>query len=285
MLSIVVLLSANLLLLFSDRWSNKSEVSSFFGSEELQTVQLFTMTNARDTIRLEKVENGWLVNGTKADDGFMNTLFSILERIEVGRSIESWQDEPLGKVVLSNSEGEVSFDYASNPRRTRSYFITGNNAKEVGVPGYKDLVIDLFELHPDQWRDRLIVDGSWRSIQKLTLVNEKGSDFEIVFNNTFFNLNGEAPKDSSSVVNYLDQFQQFQANEMISDGRFEALDSLGNTQPVIVLTIDDIKYASPIRLEIFPSLPGQAYHLVKNKEGEKMVLDAQRVRGILRGPD
>ena len=109
------------------------------------------------------------------------------------------------------------------------------------MPGYKDNVVDIFKLHPDQWRDRLMFDGSWRTIQKATLNYTTGDVMEIAFKDKFFLVNDRQPQDSSAVIDYLNQFQYFEANEMISSGRFPQLDSLKDTKPTALLTIEDIK--------------------------------------------
>ena len=96
-------------------------------------------------------------------------------------------------------------------------------------------------------------------------------------------VNGEAPQDSSAVVEYLNQFQYFEANERISDGRFPRFDSLAQTTPGAVITIEDIKEEQPVILTIFPNLKGQAYHLVM-RENQMMVIDARRVQGLLPTP-
>ena len=148
------------------------------------------------------------------------------------------------------------------------------------MPGYKDNVVDIFLLHPDQWRDRLVLDASWRSIQELSLTRRNEDPLTLTFDDKFFLVNGSTAQDSSAVVDYLNQFQYFEANEMLSAGRFPRFDSLAQTQPLATIEIDDIKQGEPIQLSIFPTLDNQAYHLVIS-EGEMMVIDAGRVEGLL----
>ena len=88
---------------------------------------------------------------------------------------------------------------------------------------------------------------------------------EIVFNDQFFLINGNPPNDSSAVIDYLNQFQYFEANEMISEGRFPRFDSLAQTKPSTIVTIEDIKYEETIVFQIYPNMKGQAYHLVKER--------------------
>lgn len=282
-----LLLIANLWLFLSGSGNDIKEAERYFDPEDLDGVSGFEFIYGGDTVWISQTGEGWVVNNEYlADQSFINTLISVLERVEVGSTIENWDREPLGSAEVEfDFNSRYRFQFATNPNKTRSYFITQAGTREVSVPGYRDNVVDIFTLHPDQWRDRTIIDGSWRTIQNIAVENERGEDFQISFAEKFFLLNGNSPNDSSSVVGYLNQFQQFQANEMISPGRFEEMDSIAGTQPFASVTIDDIKYENPIRLEIFPGKPNQSYHLVKDQDGQRMVIDARRVNQILSNPD
>ncbi len=285
--AIVLLVVANLWLFLSTSVNDKGSAQKYFDSQDLEGVSAFEFVYASDTVKMSLSGDGWIVNDAyKADQSFVNTLISVLKRVEVGNAIENWDREILGSVVVEfDFNSRYRFQYATNPNKTRSFFISENEVREVSVPGYRDNVIDIFTLHPDQWRDRLVFDGSWRTIQKIVVENDLGENFQISFDDKFFLLNEQQPTDSSAVVEYLNQFQQFQANEMISPGRFEELDSLAETQPIASVSIDDIKNAEPILWQVFPNKPGQSYHLVINQAGDRMVIDARRVRQILSNPD
>lgn len=285
--AIALLLVANFWLFFSGRGDGIKSSVKYFDTEDLEGVSAFKFSNATDTIQISMTGEGWMLNDEYlADQGFVNTLISILKRVEVGSTIENWDRESLGSVEVEfDFNSRYRFQYSSNPNKTRSYFVSENGVVEVSVPGYRDNVIDIFMLHPDQWRDRTILDGSWRTIQNVTVENERGDDFQISFDEKFFLVDGNQPVDSSSVIGYLNQFQRFQANEMISPSRFEEMDSIAGTRAFARILIDDIKYETPIRLEIFPSKPNQSYHLVKDQDGQRMVIDARRVRQILTNPD
>ncbi len=284
---IVLLLGVNLWLFFSDHRSNTSQAQTYFLGEDIDQVSKFLFTDAEDTVEIALTGDGWIINDQYlADQNFINTLISVLRKVEVRRNVGDWKGSILGNAEIEFAfNSRYRFQYGSNPTKTKSYFIVNGVAKEVVVPGYRDQVIDLFDLHPDQWRDRLIFDGSWRTIQVLKVTNNSNDNFQIVFDDQFFKINDEAPQDSSSVVAYLNQFQSFQANEMISPGRFIELDSLAKTQPMATVEIEDIKFEYTIKLEVFPSLSGQRFHLVKQSDSINMVIDARRMSQILTNPD
>jgi len=286
LIAIGLLLAANLWLFLSGSGDRASKAEKYFMSEDLDGVSRFLFVVNGDTTKIGRSGQGWTLNDQyKADEGFVNTLISVLERVEVGRTIENWDREIQGSVEVEfDFNSRYRFQFASNPTKTKTYFISDGVAKEVAVPGYRDHVAGIFTLHPDQWRDRLIIDGSWRTIQRLT-VRGKVDGFEITFDDSFFLVDGQTPIDSSAVVNYLNQFQQFQANEMVSKGRFSEFDSLASTEPMAILIVDDIKYEDSKTLNIYPGLKNQPYHLAIDGNGNRMVIDAGRVQRILSNPD
>lgn len=286
LIAIVLLIMANLWLFFTGNSNNTQKADKYFRVEDMESVSRFLFVVNEDTTKIERTGEGWMLNDLyPADERFVNTLISVLERVEVGRTIEDWDRDVMGSVEVEfDFNSRYSFQFATNPNKTKTYFISEGMVKEVAVPGYRDNVAAIFMLHPDQWRERLVIDGSWRTIQKLT-VDKAKANFEITFDDTFFLVNGQAPSDSSAIVSYLNQFQQFQANEMVSPGRFPRLDSLFKTDPMATVLIEDIKRESPFILHIYPNLDSQAYHLAIDGDGQRMVLDAGRVQRVLSHPD
>ena len=286
-IAIIVLLIANLWLFYSGSNSKSSERKNYFVEEDLNSSSKFLFATGDDTVKMELTGDGWVINESYlADEGFVTTLISILKRVEVGRSVGTWEGPVLGSVEVEYEfNSRYRFQFTANLTKTKSYFIVNGEAWEVAVPGYRDQVIDMFELHPDQWRSRLIFDGSWRTIQNIQVASTSEDNFQITFKDEFFAIDERPPVDSTAVVNYLNQFQNFTANEMISPGRFTSFDSLSETTPIATVQIDDIKYEEEIVLKIFPSLEGQRFHLVQKSDSILMVIDSQRVRNILSNPD
>ncbi|WP_425390825.1 DUF4340 domain-containing protein [Ekhidna sp.] len=285
-IAVAFLLGLNLALFFSDDSSDSPKSTKYFQVEDLDAVSKFLFIVNGDTTKIERSQGEWMLNNTyKADAGFVNSLISVLERVEAGRTIENWDNPTLGKVYVTfGDDSEYTFQIATNPTQTKTYFVNNGEAREVAVPGYRDNVADIFTLHPDQWRERMVFDGSWRTIQRLKVENNDGTRFEIQFDDTFFLVNGNPPSDSTAVVNYLNQFQQFQANEMISKGRFPVLDSISETEPIASVQIEDIKNEQPFVMSIYANVKNQPYHLVIDASGRRMVIDSRRVQQILQNP-
>ncbi|MBC6410561.1 MAG: hypothetical protein GDA42_08915 [Ekhidna sp.] len=279
---IVVLLTANLYLFLNPRKGiNNAASNRYFDGVEKESLSRISFTNNDQVVSMVKSENGWLLDDSlRVDREFFNTLLIILDKVETLGKISTWAGDTLGEIELVTSKEVVKLQYAVNPTKTKAFFIDGSGVSEVSVPGYRDNVIGIFELHPDQWRDRLILDAGWRTIQRIKVDYQNAQDIVIQFDNTFFLVNGQPPRDSSALVDYLNQFQYFQANEIVSKGRFPRFDSLMATQPTAQLTIDEINNEDRLSMKIFPPLSGQNYHLVTTGN-RMMVIDGKRVNNLL----
>lgn len=282
--AIAVLLGLNLTLLFSGKSSNSASFDhKLFTVQDTTAISTVSIKTENEEVVLKRTLEGWVLNETyPVDQSFLKILFSILNKVEVKRHLGEMSNEGAGSVKVGFDSGESrSFEFSSDAIGTQSYFIEDGVGYQVEVPGYRDNIVNIFELNEDQWRNRLVFDGSWRTIQKLTLTSLQ-DNFEISFNGQFFNVTDVVTIDSSMVVDYLNQFQLFQANEMISKGRFSELDQMQGQEPLAVLRIDDIQTSEETIFTIYPNAPGQSYHLVTKNNQEMMVFDGQRIQALLR---
>ncbi|MFK7951888.1 MAG: hypothetical protein AB8B73_03510, partial [Ekhidna sp.] len=122
---IVVLLIANMWLFFADSWTSDSKTTTYFNAEDMSSVSMIQFVLENEVVKIERSEQGWTLNDEfKADDGFVTTLISVLQRVEVSRAIGSWEQEILGSVEVEfDFNSRYKFDFASNATRTKSYFI------------------------------------------------------------------------------------------------------------------------------------------------------------------
>jgi hypothetical protein len=233
-------------------------------------------------IRLVKSGEQWLVGDLPADKGIVDIVLRVMNRVRVSKPVEDMDVAGI-PVMMKGGKIDLKFEVIGNDTKTRTYFRDSEGTYEVEIPGYSDYVGGIFELKRDQWRDRLLVDANWRTIQVLTLdymVDDK-QDFTIRFDKKFFMVDGLSKVDTTFVVDYLNQFEYFQANERISRGTVLSLDSLMGTRPLASLTLEHIGSHEPFRMTIFPREPGRNYHLVLDAQNEMVVIDAARMREIL----
>ena len=220
LIGIVILLGLNLVLFYSDGSAKSSSFDDeLFMIKDTTQINAIVIENEDEKIEILRNDAGWKLNNQyPVDQNFLKILFSILNKVRVKRELGKMNVENSGDLTLGFADGSSrSFNFSSDPIGTKSFFIEDGIGYQVEVPGYRDNVINIFELNEDQWRSRLVFDGSWRTIQKLSL-KHGGEELTIRFNSQFFDVDGQSLIDSSAVVDYLNQFQFFQAIQMISEG-------------------------------------------------------------------
>lgn len=286
---LVLLLLANIsFLFFTKSESGVSFEEDLFVVADTAGISAVTIDQGARQIALTEMGKGWLVNKQyPADERLMKVLLSILSRVQVKKPAAA---DPEDSTVVSISGNDpMSFYVWGNPTKTRTYFsLEGSGAAyEVTIPGYNEYIGGIFELNADQWRDRLVMNESWRTIQDLRLdyLGSEENDFSIRFDQHFFRMDQVNQIDSSAVVDYLNQFQYFEANEWISSGRFPRYDSLVKKRPLATLKIESINSEYPIILDIYPRLGDDPFHVMMDREEAMMAVDQRRVRGILQKPE
>lgn len=270
-----LLLVSNVALYFSGKTkSGLSYDEAQFAVQDTASVASISIGD----IQLRK-ESVWMVGQYPADPAFVDHLLNVLLRVRVKKPIGEMSVEDAVAISVNNR----SFHFKPNDTKTRTYFIADGQGYEMEIPGFSDYVGGIFELAADQWRDRLVYNGSWRTIQNLHLDYTAGDadDFRITFEKDFFKMDGIAQPDTTRMMDYLNQFQYFQANERLSPGRVPYLDSIAGTTPLARLTIDDIQLKQPITFTIFPRRPQDGFHLLLDPNGEMIAVDMERTGMIL----
>ncbi|MEM9895663.1 MAG: hypothetical protein AAF789_04785, partial [Bacteroidota bacterium] len=161
------------LLLRSSGGSDSTFETSLFTipTETISAIEITnSSSNQKVVLKPEKEGESWLVNETyPADNGLVRTLLTLFERVESKKKIGKL-DSVLGTIAIKRFDQEqVIIDFGSNLTRTKTFFVKNGEGFEVGVPGYQSNPADLFLLQEDQWKSRLILDTSWRTIQVLEL--------------------------------------------------------------------------------------------------------------------
>lgn len=240
-----------------------------------------------DRVKFEREAGQWKLNETYlVDQSLQRVLFSILQRVRVKKPV----DVPVENALVVEVAGAepMSFSVWGNSTKTKTYFslVGDDQVYEVQIPGYNDYLGGIFELAPDQWRNRILVDGSWRTIQNLTLDyrNENQQDLQIKFVDQFFEVAGIMPLDSNLVVGYLNQFQKFQVNEWLSNGRLPRYDSLSRMPSMATFTLETINAQLPLTFDIYPKLEGDRFYLGMTGDNQMFVIDERRMSDLLASP-
>ena len=291
----IVLLGISLLLIILNLWlfNLKPALVSLNFDPDLFMI--------RDTTQIEKFQfhskildhyfsrqEGWKINNKfPSDPNLRKMLFTVSKRVKVSRALTGNEkdqllkrNEEMGTSVTLTVDGyERSYSVVGNANKTKTYFIENQEVYQVDIPGYQDFIASIYELKRDQWRNRLVFNGNWRTIQNMEVIYPEKLDKNLLirFKKTFYEVDGLTQIDSSAVVAYLNQFEYMQANERISIGFSPAYDSLVQTPPEIIISISDIKYKLPIEIRIFPQLPGQNIRLIMDQDDELMVFESKRI--------
>ena len=291
----IVLLLANTWLFFD---TPKAQQLAFdpdqFTITDTTIVQRITLTSGSIQNRLTKA-NGWVLNDQyKADPVFIQILMNVVSQIKLARPIPVEQFNVLKRDISRAVEVEIVGSHSmhywvlGNANRTETYLFNHelNTGYLLEIPGYTDYLGSIFELSSHQWRDRVVLNGNWRSIQKLTVdfTENQPVDLLIKFEKDFFSVAGIAEIDSNAVIDYLNLFENFQANERIDISQFPRLDSLQATVPFATVEIEDIYFSEPQRLVIYPRIQNSGIQLAVDTRGEAVIFDARRLMQVLKSP-
>jgi hypothetical protein len=295
---IALLLAANLFFWFRDPSRQSLDFDPMaFAVEDTASLSSITFEKTGLSSLLEKSESGWTVNSEfPVDANLLRVFKSVMTQLRVKRQISDQELQSLvsrirnegTEVSITSNDGKLLFTVLGNETKTRTYFITADSETgyEVEIPGYSDYIGGIFNLQPNQWRDRLIFSGNWRTIQSLTIdyTNEQYGDLDIRFEGDFFTVKGVQELDSNQVVGFFDQFSYLQANEIITGTNYPRYDSLKETAPFLTMNIDDIKLPDTYQLKIFPPLEGESVLLVTDNKGEMMVFSENRIQNFFAQP-
>lgn len=231
---------------------------------------------------------GWQIEGRHSvDKGLRVLLTNILNRVEVRRPVND--EVGVGnegvRIELKSDSDIRAFTVSGNPTKTKTYFTDESGSYEVEIPGYRDYLGSIFELKANQWRDRTILNGNWRTIQSLRVDHPAQTPLQMKFEGAFFSVGGVQSLDSNRVVQYLDGFQNFEANEIIDINNFPELQELSEGDPIGSIFMSTINNPSGDRLEFFEQQSGQSFRLVRFGNGELAVIEEKRLKALLRTPE
>ena len=258
---------------------------------DTSAVMTVKLTRSGEENTLQREGNDWTLNQEFATDpGYTRILLAVLNRVAVKRPLGDAQLAELNArveddaVLVELEEPERTFYVLGNKTYTKTYFLESNGevGYEVEIPGYRDFVGGIFQLTTDQWRDRLIFRGNFRTIDQIEVKLQNQGFLKAGLKDGYFEIEGLEAYDTLSFVNYLNGFNYLQANERISVGKFPQYDSLRNTQAKDQLIISDLGLATPLLLDIYPALPGENFRLTVVNERDMTVVASGRIKNWLK---
>jgi len=284
-----------LLLVFDGKNDQQDFSKTIFTITDTAAISHIEISSGLEIIDLESKNGRWLLNQTyQADPAMIDLVKTIVSQVAVKRPVSPIDFEAVKqdlirngrKVSMKASERNFSFYTGGSAPTKTSYFGTGDLAEIylVEIPGYTNYIAGIFELNFSQWRDRLLFNTHWRSLQSLTIDyrNSKMSDLNIQFEDRFLVVNGLQKLDTAKLMNYLQPLEYFQINDFLTKGRYPKYDSLIETVPLAYLQLEDIDQAKSKELTIYPLMPGEQFYLLTDMGNDMMVVDRKRIENLLR---
>lgn len=249
-------------------------------------------------IDIVRGESQWQINGKyKADPQLIYLAQRILNAVETQRPVSKSNAEAIEKelreagkkVEVKFIDGETKTFYAGgNTAKTTAYFGNEDLTKiyTVVIPGYKSYLSGIFELSLNQWRDRVLFESDWRTIQKLAIeyADPNLTDLQIAFQGKYLEVDGVAALDTAALMEYLQPLEFFQLNDYLTPGSFHKYDSLKEANPIATLELKDIDVDNNRSLKIYPKIPGERFYLLTDTADEMIVVDEGRMDRLLAQP-
>lgn len=242
----------------------------------------------------EYVDGKWFINEKfQIDRGMRDVFFAILSAVEIkrpvprqiedsvsqflkenGLKVEILNNETLIKNYLAGGDQQRQVTYFMDPEESKPYIMT--------IPGYKSYIAGIFKVPVNDWRSRFIFNTNWSSLQKLTLnyVNEPEKNFDLVFEDEFYKLEGQKSVDSAAVFNYIESLSNFQVYRYIEKDSDPEYDSLINTSPDIIVEIKNIGDEMK-RLKIYSGLQNESRRLGLLNDEQLMLLSENEIQKVL----
>ncbi len=287
LVAVVVMVILNVsLMLYEPSSSRLSFEPDHFAVADTSSIASIRIDNEKGSLLFQR-SNGFQINDKyEIDQSMLQLFFAVLDRVRISKTVSLSDSTKRANVVITMlNRDQKSFQVQGDPNLTRTFFIDDSGSYEVEIPGYRDYLGSLFTLDEDQWRDRVVMNGNWRTIQNLKAVHQQEGEIEIIFEDRFFRIPGVSELDSNRVVEYLNQFEFLTGNERIVPGKYPRFDSALTNEPELIIVIDDIKFKGTRQLTIYPPYKGDQYQVMEDANGEMIIFDQRFIEPLFRNKD
>lgn len=236
-----------------------------FAIDDVSGIDRIVMEGADINNELVKDKGIWRIqNKYEVDPAMAQVLLQALNEIRIKRPaprnlskrIASDLDKRgIHVKVYENKNLISSFLAGGDLEKRESYFSNTENGDPmiVYIPGYDSYVSGIFELKETDWRNRVIFQSNWTSLQhlKVTYPDEPSNSFEIVFADNFFNMPGIDQIDTAKMMSYIELYNYVEAENYIIQEKFPNLDSLLRTTPFVQIELNDMNNKKDNLLKLF----------------------------------
>lgn len=291
----LLILSSISLSLTDETDINTNKNKDIFSVQDTSQIDLISIKSLKEQITLNKVDGTWQVNKKyKAEQNIVRVLLSIACDVEVVRNVPDTQAKEIADRIpdngylidfINNGESVTTFYSFGNDTKTISYMMSVDkkNPMIVNIPGYESYVAGIFEIPANDWRDRVLLKTTWRSLQKLNIsyLEYPELNVNIKFDFNFLKIDGITNLDTARMMAFIDEFNFLQTDRYLDKGQIEAYDSLLLTPKTVTMTIEDINAKNSKTIDFFPIINNNPMMLGYVNEDDQMVLfEANRIQKL-----
>lgn len=277
---------------YSSRSSGGVVDEDLFRLDNYKAINKVVLESPNGVVELGYRDSKWRVNDTLAADVRMiQVLFATMQQAAVKRPLAGLDHDSIARNLEENGihvtlfEGDEAvqrFVAGGNRSRTQSYFkFPGSDeVYAVVIPGYRVYVSGIFEMTPNQWREKYVFGFNWVNFRELevTFPTRATEGFRITRSERgFFEVDGLADTDTAKVNAYLDQVSLLMADEFLSGVSTDTLAAVPATMILTIGTVADTTYT----LSLFAEEPRGVPGLLNGREA--VLFSRERVEAILRG--
>lgn len=265
---------------------------SKFSIVDTAAVQKISIKGYNISNILSRGTQNWVVNDQyPMDPSMQKVLMSVLHQVSVKRTVPKNDLERIRDDIHSNGyeieitdeEGTKKVFYAGGNGISLSYFMDEDNIPYVvHLPGYESYVTGIFEVHENDWRDRLLFQTSWLGLKSFTLgyPDDPGNSINISADNNLYSIKGIEKIDTTVLMNYLDEISFFYTDQFIDQGQIPLYDSLINTKPFVEMYVNSLGMKDPVKIIFFEKQPGENVMLGLLNDNQMCLFNVNRIRII-----
>ena len=291
----LLILSSISLSLTDETNVNTNKNKDIFSVQDTSKIDLISIESLKEQITLNKVDGTWQVNEKyKAEQNIVRVLLSIASDVEVVRNVPDTQAKEIADRIpdngylidfINNEKSVTTFYSFGNDNKTISYMMSVDrkNPMIMNIPGYESYVAGIFEIPANDWRDRVLLNTTWRSLQKLNISYHEYPklNLNIRFDFNFLKIDGITNLDTARMMAFIDEFNFLQTDRYLDKGQIEAYDSLLLTPKTVTMTIEDINAKNSKTIDFFPIINNDPMMLGYVNEDDQMVLfEANRIQKL-----
>ena len=151
------------------------------------------------------------------------------------------------------------------------------------IPGFFVPIRDLFDINEQEWRNKTVMQSSWRSMKSLdvTYHRNQNNNLHIEYDSIFYKIDNVTSLDTARLYSYIqDNYTAFRAESFLTNQNLK--DSLQKEEPFCTLTLRDLNPKNNNTLKIY-QVNHQPYGILENPS-LLLALDPRNMGSILLSP-